>query len=290
MSDVAKSIRTLRATPRTSHEAEFVRLLRGNTGRTPLHTAFSDFCELAALSFSNAVDLLQHEKRETRYRAIVSKYRREEVERFPRMLAELVQMHENEFGDHLGRLFQALELSNHWVGQFFTPYPLARLMAGMSAGDVAAQVRERGFVTVSEPACGAGGMLIAFAEAVLDQGVNYQQAMHATAIDIDALAVHMAYVQLSIRHVPAIVVHGNALSLEEWGHWVTPAHVLGGWDRRLRRPAGAATTHAVPTVDTAGTVEDKPDRAETTHSAPDDLPALARETVLARRAEQLGLF
>jgi hypothetical protein len=43
-------------------------------------------------------------------------------------------------------------------------------------------------------------------------------------------AVHMAYIQLSLLHVPAVVVHGNTLSLEEWGYWYTPAHILDGLD------------------------------------------------------------
>ncbi|MGF6472662.1 hypothetical protein [Paraburkholderia youngii] len=58
--------------------------------------------------------------------------------------------------------------------------------------------------------------------------------MHATCIDIDPCCVHMAYVQLSLLHIPATVVHGNALSMEVWGTWHTPAHVLGGWTFRLR--------------------------------------------------------
>jgi hypothetical protein len=41
--------------------------------------------------------------------------------------------------------------------------------------------------------------------------------------------VHMAYVQLSLLGIPAVVVHGNALSLDVWGVWYTPAHVLVGW-------------------------------------------------------------
>lgn len=45
----------------------------------------------------------------------------------------------------------------------------------------------------------------------------------------------MTYLQLSLLHIPAVVVHGNALSLEEWGHWYTPAHILGGWRARLAR-------------------------------------------------------
>jgi hypothetical protein len=63
--------------------------------------------------------------------------------------------------------------------------------------------------------------------------------MHATCIDIDATAAHMAYVQLSLLHIPAIVVHGNTLSMEQWGYWLTPAHVLGFWDAKLKREASA---------------------------------------------------
>lgn len=45
----------------------------------------------------------------------------------------------------------------------------------------------------------------------------------------------MAYVQLSLLGIPAVVVHGNALSLEVWGVWYTPAHVMVGWGRKLKR-------------------------------------------------------
>ena len=30
------------------------------------------------------------------------------------------------------------------------------------------------------------------------------------------------------------LTHGNALTSEEWEHWYTPAHVIGGWGARLR--------------------------------------------------------
>jgi len=43
----------------------------------------------------------------------------------------------------------------------------------------------------------------------------------------------MAYVQLSLLGIPAVVVHGNALSLDVWGVWYTPAHVLVGWGELL---------------------------------------------------------
>lgn len=217
------------------HQKALAGLMRDNARRYRLHEVFRDFCELAAVTVSNAVDRIHYEAREARYMQIIKRYERDEIARFPAMLAELVRSLERGHRDALGELFMSLELGDHWKGQFFTPYEVASLMARMTIGDVAGQVQRQGFITLSEPACGAGGMVIAFAEAMLDQGVNYQTSMHAIAQDIDATAVHMAYVQLSLLHIPAIVVHGNSLTVTEWDHWATPAHVLGMWDRRLKR-------------------------------------------------------
>jgi hypothetical protein len=41
-------------------------------------------------------------------------------------------------------------------------------------------------------------------------------------------------VQLSLLSIPAIIQHGTTLSLEGFGRWYTSAHVLGGWQWRLR--------------------------------------------------------
>ncbi|MGO4395903.1 hypothetical protein AB4Z46_31565 [Variovorax sp. M-6] len=159
-------------------------------------------------------------------------------------------------------------------------------MAQITMGDVKEQVQRTGFITVCEPACGAGGMLIACADAIQAQGVNPQEAMHATAIDIDATAVHMAYVQLSVLHVPAIVVHGNALTGEERAHWVTPAHVLGGWDWRLRSPsakrdaASPLLRPALPNLDPMDAGVKK--ETEATESI--------RAGLVASRLDQLDLF
>jgi hypothetical protein len=45
----------------------------------------------------------------------------------------------------------------------------------------------------------------------------------------------MAYIQLSLLGVPAVVVVGDTLRLEERARWYTPAHVVGGWTMKLRR-------------------------------------------------------
>lgn len=216
------------------HKKEITALLRSNSRRHRPHKVFADFCEISAISVSNSVDGHNREKREARYLEILKQYEQEEIARFPQMLAHVVMWLEEGFGDKLGELFMSMEFGDHWKGQFFTPYDVGLLMAKMTAIDAKPYIEKKGFMTVNDPACGAGCMLIAAADQISSEGLNYQHVMHATAVDIDLTAVHMAYLQFSLYGIPAVVVHGNSLSMEEWSHWYTPTHVLGGWNRRLR--------------------------------------------------------
>jgi type I restriction-modification system DNA methylase subunit len=194
------------------------------------------------------VDLHLAEKRDARYMEIIGRYERAEVDRFPQMLGELVLALEGTRRDVLGQIFMATALGNHWKGQFFTPCEVAYLMASLAQGDAVDTIERQGFSTLQEPAIGAGAMVIASAEALHDVGINPQQSLHVTGIDVDATACHMAYLQLALLHIPAIILHANALSDQApRGHWVTPAHVLGLWDSWLRRQRERqAAAHPVP--------------------------------------------
>lgn len=204
---------------------------------------FSDFCEMAALSL--AQPLAWSDAREERYLSIARRYAADEINLFPRMLAHTVAALDTpEPSDFLGEVFEALELANHWHGQFFTPMSVARMMAEMTLQDVEEIIRERGYFTLLEPACGAGAMVIAAAASLRARGIDYQQCMHATAIDIDATAAHMTFIQLSLLHVPAVVHVGNALSWEIRDTLLTPAHHLGFWSHRLSREAQRAPATA----------------------------------------------
>lgn len=270
---------------------ELAELLRDNARRHRLSDVFTDFCALAALSISNSVDRLQFDGREDQYMQIIRKYQLEEVQRFPLMLAVLAEWLEEGFADCLGALFMSLELGDSFKGQFFTPYEVSSLMARLTMGDAKQRIERQGFITVAELACGAGGMVVACAEALREQGINYQRAMHVTACDIDLTAVHMAYLQLSLLHIPAIVVHGNSLAMTEWSHWVTPAHVLGGWDRQLR---ARCAPRDVGELMLAGDRQPAPAEDRPTVSAPPSSPADflddCRAAVVQARAAQLGLF
>lgn len=271
------------------HRKEMENLLRANARRHRLHEVFVDFCEMMALAISNSVDKGQFEAREARYLQIVKKYEREEVERFTKAFAVLVLWLDCGFHDALGELFMSLELGDSFKGQFFTPYPISQLMAAMVGQNISAQVQEFGYITVNEPACGAAGMLIALMEAAQSQKVNYQRCIHATAQDIDATAVHMAYIQLTLFHVPAIVIHGNTLALSEWAHWVTPAHVLGGWDFKLKRRKEFDSQRAQRYLLQVPSPIEIEEAAEPVKPAGMSLSEAA-EVVAAKRLDQLSLF
>lgn len=196
---------------------------------------FSDFVEMSAISLANAVNVFDCEDREKRYHDIIKKYKPEELEKFPQLFAMLVDRFEHETTDHLGALFHELELHNKYKGQYFTPYPLCKMLAKLTLGDPAKAIEAKGFVTASEPCCGSGAMIIALADSMRESGVNYQQTLHVTAVDLDIRCVHMAYIQFTLMHIPAVVVHGNSLALEEFSRWHTLAHNLGFWDGKLRR-------------------------------------------------------
>lgn len=217
------------------HRKNLIKLIEANGRQHGTWQVFSDFVEMAAISLSNAVDRAQSEGREARYMEIVSRYSREEVERFPQMLGELVMELENGPADVLGQVFMEMELGNKWHGQFFTPYEICRLMAGMMVDDhMRGLIEARGFIRANEPTSGGGAMIIALADEMQRVGINYQRHLHVVAQDLDIKAVHMTYVQLALLHIPAVVIQGNTLALEERSRWYTPAHVLGGWSWKLK--------------------------------------------------------
>ncbi|MCW5712819.1 class I SAM-dependent methyltransferase (plasmid) [Shinella yambaruensis] len=202
-----------------------------------LYTVFGDWCECSAISMSNAVDLVNFQKREARYVEIARKYGSETMTTFSHIMGEVVMALEEQPQDILGATFHALELHNKARGQFFTPYPICQLMARIIAGsaeDMQQAVAKRGFMLAQEPAAGSGAMIVALAEAILEAGFNYQQLLHVTAVDIDPRAVHMAYIQFSLLHIPATVIVGDSLAMRFREEWHTMAHVMGGWSAKLR--------------------------------------------------------
>jgi len=188
---------------------------------------------LSGFSIQNSI--LKCEQIEAEYMAIIGKYNREEANIFAKLLAELALGLASEMGDFLGEVFMSMELGSARLGQFFTPYHLSKLMAQVTIGDKVSMLSDKPFFTVSEPTCGAGGMIIAVADSLLESNFNPTESMWVEARDLDGVAAMTCYVQLSLLAIPARVVTGNTLTLEENRVFYTPQHYLGNWSYKLNK-------------------------------------------------------
>ena len=174
---------------------------------------WSDFVVMSAIAISNTVDHTNAKVREEAYKKIAGKYKPAECERFAEMLAAVVTgMDNNPDQDFLGELYMSLELGNDHAGQFFTPYSVCRCMAEITDTDLKARIERDGWVSVNDPACGAGALLVAFANDCRRQGINFQTSVLFTAQDIDYTAGLMCYLQLSLLGCPGYVTIANTLT------------------------------------------------------------------------------
>ena len=196
------------------------------------YEVFADFVKMSAIALHNGV--VMDEKLEAEYLEIVGKYSKEEADKLCKLLANLVVLLQLEPVDILGQLYMELELNSDNTAQFFSPACIAELMAKISCGNLSEQLKSKPFITVSEPACGAGGMILAFAKEVLQQKYNPAEKMWVQCVDIDRVAAFMCYIQLSLWNIPAQVVVGNSLTLEVREVFYTPAHYLFGWEQKFR--------------------------------------------------------
>lgn len=208
---------------------EFLSKLQGLSQSRSLHRIFSDWLEIAAIYLHqlpyNSGDLekdVAFERLEQLYLERIKPYNRDELAVFAEMLTLTTIVHHTGYGDFLGEIASEAELLNKGSGQFFTPYHLCCAIARMTLLNVRASVEEKGLITISDPACGAGALAIAGAEEITAQGVDPRACVQLDCTDISRDAFNMAYIQLSAQNLQAVVRHGNSLSMEIWESRPTP--------------------------------------------------------------------
>lgn len=173
------------------------------------------------------------EEIEKKYKDTIKNYTKEQAEEFPKLLAFLVSVLEIEHQDFLGEVYMQLNLGSASKGQYFTPYRISKMMSKMTGYHVKKYARSE-IITLCEPCCGSGGMIIAFAEALLAQKINYQQVLYIEATDIDEFCYKMTYVQLAILGIPAKVTWGDSLSMKTIRVLFTPFFFLGDFQNKLQ--------------------------------------------------------
>ena len=204
---------------RRNSQTEFAKAFRPLSERHKPWQVWADFVNAAAIAMAaqfDPPDTEKYKEREREYFRIMKQYDEKERMVFPQLLLMMMQALEEEpEQDFLGEMFMMLELSNHWKGQFFTPYDVCRMMAEMTMQDAAAHIERKGWVGIYDPACGAGATLIA-ARNYLQRNpcgklLGHQQTLFV-AQDIDRTAALMCYLQLSMLGCAGYVIVGNTIT------------------------------------------------------------------------------
>lgn len=217
---------------------EINRLIERLLYRMDRYSVLADIFEISAITVSNRFEMRRevYDRREERYKEIVKKYDKAEqevlVDVFTEIYFLLTGMLDHGFDDYLGKLYMMSGTSNSVAGQFFTPYDISRMCADVSVDQesIRRSMEKNEVILLHEPTCGSGGMILAAVEALWKRGFNYSNNLLVKCGDIDKRCVHMAYLQLALCGIPAVILHQNALTLETWDAWYTPALKLN-WMR-----------------------------------------------------------
>ena len=210
---------------------EIVNEINRLSGTYSGYDIFSDWVKSLALSISNSTDLIHGEvwnHREEEYLSIVKKHGSETMQGFVTLSGMLTMALEEEIQDVLGEVYMAAGLGNKNTGQFFTPFHLSEAVASLA---IPKDISPQNPITMNEPSCGGGGMIIAAAKILHDREIDFQHSMKVVAQDLDWKGVYMTYVQLSLLGIKATVVQGNTLAEPFTGIGNCPG------DRIFRTPA-----------------------------------------------------
>ncbi len=179
-------------------------------------TLFADMLEIWTIALQNGFMPRDANwlRREKRYAELKASFEGEGYDLMTELFARLTAVSVRERGDWLGELYHQLEINSKGAGQFFTPYSVSRMMAAMTFTKEAVEklIAEKGFVGMQEPTCGAGGMVIAAAEAIESLGYDPKQVLRVHAVDIDRLPVMMTFVQTTLQGVPCFTEQADSLN------------------------------------------------------------------------------
>jgi len=140
---------------------------------------WSDFASVSAIASVNACDWYQVSKREE-YLQIIRKYTSDEQQNLGDLLALVVMgLEKNQDQDFLGEVYMRLNISRGSKAQYFTPYPICKMMSQIIIGEGLSVGHEPRII--NEAACGSGVNLIAVANEMRSNHIDYQRNAYFVA-------------------------------------------------------------------------------------------------------------
>lgn len=153
------------------------------------------------------------------------KDRKDVLDLYVQAFAHMVEDYDEgrRYADHLGEYHMSLQSTKaaQFNGEYFTPTAVSEMVASLSIDEIPKDEP----LSVHEPTCGSGRMVLAVAS-VLEKRGYCGRCMKAIAWDLSPHCYYMAYINLTLWGIPAIVTHGNTLSLERFSEQQNPFWIM----------------------------------------------------------------
>lgn len=247
--------------PDTGHIVDTLDSIHRATGRGR-GRVFEDWMALATAAFA---------RDDARYTDVLDAYpaagtddpddaiRRGCAEDFSEALGALVAATADQDRPVLGDIYERVGRQSDALGQHFTPWNVSYAIAELTlVTDDLEDATPADPLTVGDPACGSGRLLVATAKAVHERAPETPLVVAGT--DKDRTCARMTVVNLVIARVRGRVEHGNSLTDEVWRRW----HV------RPSTPGPAVVVDDDPeTTITYDAVQDEPSDEAAREDTPD---------------------
>lgn len=202
-------------------------------GRISRAQTFSDFLAYCALLLSSRTDPVHSKDSMEQLQRLKGSYHDAEWQAFHHTLCSVCDTARRNvdcgcYEDLFADAYTELGASSRALKQDFTPKSIAMMMAQITTRE-GIKLPEEGYFTLSDHACGSGILLLAEAERIAQCGFNPAMQLVVQAADLDIRCVHMTCLNLSLNGIPAVVIHGNTITLQKFSRWYTPAYLLGKW-------------------------------------------------------------
>lgn len=211
-------------------------------GRISKPQVFSDFLHYCALLLSARTDPVHTEQRAKALKQLKTSYKDDEWEAFHQGFIDLYSAFTHNIGrgiyeDLFSAPFTQIGATSRALKQDFSPTDIGRLIGALSIPSQLS-LPEEGFFSLGDQTCGSGMLLLAGVQQFADAGYNPSEQLVIQAADLDVRCVHMTYLHLSLYGIPAVIVHGNTITLEEYDRWYTPVYLWRKWIWRSPMPFG----------------------------------------------------
>lgn len=208
-------------------------------GRVDRQDTFRDFLAFCACTLSNRTDPVHLKTRTEQLEPLSKKYKPQELDGFMTTFIQLSDhisqnVQRGIYTDVFGPVFQQLHPKSGPLKQDFSPPCIGSLIARISFQGITPS--DKGYATYMEPTCGSGTLCLQGVQNFSDRGYNPCEQIVLQASDLDSQCVHMTYIQLSLYCVPAVVIWGNDITLEEYDRWYTPLYIWRKWIWREPMP------------------------------------------------------